>query len=159
MKIKLPCGLVTQIDEVDKALLDIFPHWRSNKGRVIITRYLETEYGRVRQDVYLARAIVKPPGRFAVDHADRDPLNNRRYNLRIATKSQNMVNRSKESNKTSKYFGVSLAKAATKNPWRVFMRRPDGSRLTASFPCEVSAAKFFDIESKKAWGEFAPRNF
>lgn len=159
MDIKLPCGLVTEIDECDASLLDIFPGWRIANGRVILTRYIKTEYGSLRQDVYLARAIAKPPREFDVDHKDRNPLNNKRSNLRFATKSQNVINRAKSSGKTSEYRGVSYAKKAKSNPWRVYSRTPNGKRYHGSFASEVQAAMAADQIAITTWGEFAPLNF
>lgn len=40
------------------------------------------------------------------DHADRNSLNNRRYNLREATGSQQMVNRNKRKDNKSGIIGV-----------------------------------------------------
>ena len=44
------------------------------------------------------------------DHIDRDPLNNRRNNLREATHTENMRNCSKRKDNTSGYIGVTLDK-------------------------------------------------
>jgi HNH endonuclease len=162
--IKLPCGKITEIDEVDLYLKDIFPFWRTNRKKwVVITRYIKTEYGAVRQDVYLARAIAKPPHPFVVDHKDRDPLNNKRSNLRLASPQQNAKNKTKDKNKTSKYYGVSLCRSAKSNPWRVFLRDPNDplrkKRISRSFSTEIEAAKGYDQIAKELWGEFAPLNF
>lgn len=44
------------------------------------------------------------------DHADRNPLNNRKYNLRQATNQENARNHNKQSNNTSGIIGVSWHK-------------------------------------------------
>lgn len=150
------------ISAEDANLIEEFPHWRVRKDlRTMITRYIKTEWGCVRQDLYLSRAIVKPPNSFVVDHIDRNPLNNTRKNLRLATHSQNAVNKSKLKNKTSKYHGVSICRAANTNPWRIFMRVPNtkNKRISRSFSDEFLAAVTFDFLAKEYWGEFAPQNF
>jgi len=161
MKIALPCGSECEIDEQDSYLRDVFPHWRRHpSGYVLITRYIPTEWGAVRQDVWLARAIVKPVATmYVVDHVDRNPLNNKRSNLRLATRSQNAKNRGKDKNKTSKYFGVSKSKVCKSKPWVVFIRGPDGKRNRGLFATEIEAAKHADKISKELFGEFAPQNF
>jgi hypothetical protein len=50
-----------------------------------------------------------------VDHKDRNPLNNRRFNLRQATLSENTKNRRKQKNNTSGVTGVYLDKS--RNKW------------------------------------------
>jgi hypothetical protein len=50
------------------------------------------------------------------DHKDGNTLNNRRDNVRIATTSQNRVNKSKQKNNTSGFNGVDYAKNRKK--WR-----------------------------------------
>src|SRR5579859_6186486 len=46
-----------------------------------------------------------------VDHINRNPLDNRIQNLRVATKSENMRNRPKQSNNKSGYKGVHFDRA------------------------------------------------
>lgn len=157
--VTLPCGAKTVISSEDENLISVFPYWRLSSGYVVITRYLRNEFGRVRQDVYLSRAIVKPSDKYFVDHADRDPLNNRRSNLRVATAGQNVKNSKKRSGKTSKYIGVSYSARCTKNPWRVFVATKKGKRAHGGCADEESAAKLADKISKENWGEFAVLNF
>lgn len=68
-------------------------------------------HGRVRvngawKQIYLHRFIMNdPPGR-GVDHIDGDQLNDRKYNLRLSTQSQNLSNRPKQKNNTTGFKGV-----------------------------------------------------
>lgn len=52
-----------------------------------------------------------------IDHINRDPLDNRRINLRIATKSENSLNSKINKKNTSGYKGVSFHNIGNK-PWR-----------------------------------------
>lgn len=52
--------------------------------------------------------ILEPPAGMLIDHINRDSLDNRRSNLRICTRSENVVN--SDAKKTSKYLGVHYAK-------------------------------------------------
>lgn len=59
------------------------------------------------------------PSGFVVDHKDRDRSNNTKSNLRLATRSENNINRSLSVNSTSGYTGVSFIKS--KNKYRAYI--------------------------------------
>ena len=61
-----------------------------------------------------------------VDHINRDKLDNRRSNLRIATRSENCFNRGIQSTNTSGYIGV--YKHVQMNKWCAQMNK-DGHRM------------------------------
>ncbi len=108
--------------------------------------------------MYLHRAIMKAPKRRLVDHENGDGLDNRRANLRLATRSQNMMNRSKTKRETtSKYIGVSFDKGCKR--WRAAIRVCYKQRWLGSFKNEVDAARTYDEAAKKYHGDFARLNF
>jgi hypothetical protein len=71
--------------------------------------YLHVKVGNCRFQahrlVYLITKGPIPDG-MDVDHIDRDRRNNAPYNLRLATKAENSLNRSKYKNNTSGFPGV-----------------------------------------------------
>jgi len=70
--------------------------WRAQrKVNTTLTRYMH-------QDVARRKGIKSG----LVDHIDENPLNNTRGNLRDATKSQNLHNRSHQTNSRTKLKGV-----------------------------------------------------
>ena len=63
---------------------------------------------------YLHRVILGQPNGKDVDHINRNPLDNRRENLRICTHQQNQFNKTKRSDNTSGYKGVYFHKQKQK---------------------------------------------
>lgn len=70
---------------------------------------LSGNYIRNSKGIYLHRLIARCPKGFEIDHIDRDPLNNKRENLRIVTRQENNNNKSqhnKYKNKTTGIYGI-----------------------------------------------------
>ena len=72
--------------------------WRRDDGYIL--GYVK---GRT---VRLHRYIMNCPEGYDVDHKNHDKSNNRKYNLRITTRSQNNMNKGLQSNNTSGVTGV-----------------------------------------------------
>lgn len=89
-----------------------------------------------------------------VDHKDGNGLNNRRSNLREATPAQQCVNRT-YIKKTSKYRGVRPADGN----FCARITEQGETRDLGRFKSEVDAAKAYDAEAKRVYGEFARLNF
>ena len=89
------------------------------------------------------------PKGMCVDHANRNRLDNRKENIRIATYSQNSANVKPMS--ACGYRGVSKFG----NRWSAKLC---GKRIGA-FDYPEEAAKAYDKAAKERWGEFAYQNF
>lgn len=88
-----------------------------------------------------------------VDHANRDGLDNRRCNLRIATHSQNRANA--KVNCGRQYKGVVL-KA---NRFMVLIKKDGKNHYIGRFRSAKNAAMAYDHAAKRLFGEFARTNF
>jgi hypothetical protein len=106
--------------------------------------------------VYMHRWLVNPPEDMTVDHINGDRLDNRRCNLRIATRSQNYCNRAGKV-ATSAYKGVSWHKAT--KTWRATISADKRQRSLGYFHSEIEAARAYDEAAKSLHGEFARLNF
>lgn len=100
----------------------------------------------------LERAAGQPlPRRMHVDHINRNGIDNRRGNLRLATPTQNQANQRKRQHTRSRFKGV----AWNQGKWRVFA----GGEYCGSFTDEIEAARAYDAAASRKWGEFASLNF
>lgn len=89
---RLSRGLVGLVSPQDRPLVEEY-RWNSHRSGALasyIYRPVQTEAGP--RKVYLHRAIIDPPKPLQVDHANWNGLDDRRSNLRAATKSQNQAN-------------------------------------------------------------------
>jgi hypothetical protein len=156
-RIYLGEGEWTILDQEDYYRLGNF-NWTINGSgnRYYAVRNVKTETGKTKR-VYMHREIMNPPPGLCVDHKNNDSLDNRRENLRLATRSQNMQNRPKRKNTTSKYIGVHFVKATGK--WDARIRYEGKLILLGRFDSEIDAARAYDAAARKYHGEFARLNF
>lgn len=103
----------------------------------------------------LHRLLLSPGAGQVVDHINRNKLDNRRANLRLATSGQNNANRGSSKNKTCCPFkGVYAFPANKSNPWVASCK---GKHL-GYFASAEAAAWAYDVAAKKVFGRFAVTN-
>ena len=92
-----------------------------------------------------------------VDHANQNPSDNRRTNLRDSTHAQNNMNKPKQKgNYSSQYKGVSWDKK--KKHWRADIKKNRRNRTLGYFSSEIAAAQAYNEAATKYFGEFAYLN-
>jgi hypothetical protein len=109
-------------------------------------------------------------GQPEIDHKSHNGLDNRRCNLRQCTNSQNKINGKKRHGCSSKYKGVTRnykriggrknGKHVLDGRWYAYVRELSGKmRRIGVFTKEADAARAYDVEVQRIWGEFAVLNF
>jgi hypothetical protein len=101
-----------------------------------------------RKSTHLHRLVLGAKDGEIVDHINRNKLDNRRDNLRIATPFLNALNRSVRG--CNKYKGVSRHKSG----WQVYV----GGKYIGLFANDLDAALAYDAAAKKQYGDLVTTN-
>ena len=105
--------------------------------------------------VLMHRVIMKAQHGQEVDHHSRDGLDNRKDNLRLATRSQNNGNSAKTRG-MSKFKGVYWDESREK--WHAQICLKSVVRGLGRFKTEKEAAQAYDAAAREQWGEYARLN-
>lgn len=100
---------------------------------------------------YMHSRLIDVPAGMLPDHRNRNPLDNRRSNLRVATPRQNAINRSMRSDNKSGYKGVYFLKNQTSHLKWVAMI--DGEFLGCYSSPEEAHVVYFEA-AKRLHGDF-----
>lgn len=149
-----PWAGVAYLDEADAVRLCHLPWYAHRKGGSVYVRAHINAGGKDRI-VLMHRLIMEASAHQLVDHANRNGLDNRRLNLRFATRSQNAAN-ARGSGMYSQYRGVTFDKRRQK--WVTFIKSGKKQITVGSFACEEVAAAAYDIYARAIYGEFASSN-
>ncbi len=154
VEVPLSRGYVAIVDEADA-------------GRVLSHKWSVRPSGR---NVYAQRAVQRPDGVWTTqalhtfltgyertDHRNGNGLDNRRSNLRDATREGNSQNRRQRADNTSGYKGVTWHKRIDK--WQAKVKADGVSRHVGYYETAEEAARAYDIAARFFHGEYASLNF
>ena len=106
-------------------------------------------------NMYLHEFIMGKCPDHRIDHINRDPLDNRKHNLRYATAQENSRNRSIQKNNKSGYVGVHLVKSV--NKWQATIV-VDGKSIYLGLYEDINEAIRVRKEAEeKYFGDFSPK--
>jgi len=152
------CGEYTEVilydfnsNEVSRTLIDtedvdrvLSKKWYLNKD----TGYVQSNVG---DSMSLHRFIMGSPIGLQIDHRDHNKLNNRKGNLRLATVSQNGMNKGLQSNNTSGHTGV----RKSHQKWEAYIKIQGNTIHLGRFDNIKDAIAARKVAEKKYFGEYA----
>jgi len=141
------------VDDQDDHIISASPRaWFISGSRI---GYV-VRYGNLtRKKEILHRILLNAAPKTIVDHINGDSLDNRRANLRICTHAENLRNRKKHRNSTSRFKGVTRHR----NKWQACISFNKRLFYLGLFESEREAAAIYDAYARKLHGEFARLNF
>ncbi len=151
-EIKLTQGKAAIVDDEDFEFLNQWK-WSYNKGYASRGITLQCgKYGRI----MMHRVINKTPEGLDTDHANGNRLDNRKSNLRTATRGENCTNRPIQKNNTSGFKGVSWHKYQKR--WVAYVIKNKKTIHIGYFSSKEDAALAHNKKSLEIFGEFAVLN-
>jgi HNH endonuclease len=147
--IPLRQGLFAIVDDKDYDWLNQWK-WSIKNSRGILYATRSTGSRGEQITIWMHRLIMKSPQEMEVDHVNGNGLDNRRENLRIVTRAENLRNRKTFKNSKSGFKGVVFNPVNGK--WRVTIN-------LGTFDTPEKAARVYDEAVKKLFGALGKTNF
>jgi hypothetical protein len=151
-EIPLTKGYVALVDDDDFERLNTHRWHASPDGSTVYARRTISLGGKDKT-IRMHYEIMRVDG---IDHVNGNGLDNRRSNLRIASKSMNAANSQKRSAASSHFKGVSWHRVSQK--WQARLKRDYRLIYLGLFRDEVDAATAYNLAAYMEFGEFARFN-
>lgn len=159
-EIQLTKGYVAFVDDDDFARVNQFKWTAVVTGQNIKRVYAYRRTGwdnakrRWTQTVWLHRFVLDVPSYLDVDHINSNTLDNRKENLRPATRSQNLA-RNRRQNK----FGYRGVRQGRRDKMFYMQIQIADKKIVSQHATAEEAARAYDVMAIKLHGEFARLNF
>lgn len=150
--IPLTRDLFATVDAEDLPLVQSYRWWAKQNGNTFYAA-ADVSLGRHQRERLLMHRVIlgASPGE-SVDHIDGDGLNNCRANLRLATKSQNMMNARVRRDSTSGYRGVSYCRYTGR--WQANIKKNGKRTFLGRFDTPEQAAEAYRQAADRLFGEY-----
>jgi hypothetical protein len=142
-------GYVTFVSPADAGLLQKCK-WHATRGKARVV-YVARSSNKGHSHLTLHREILGEAAGEHTDHKDHDGTNNRRSNLRPASRSQNLSN-GRYARGTSGFRGVIAGRTGR---WSARV----ANQHVGTFATPEAAARAYDAAAIELFGEFATTNF
>lgn len=146
--------LIAIVDDDDFDTLVVFRwHWSGSKSKGSVRRDLRVS-GSTDSTISMANQIMGDPGHGRIwDHKNRNRLDNQKSNLRLATYSQNAMNRTGRA--ASGFKGV----YRNGSRWAAQIQISKKRLTIGRFDSPEEAALAYDRKARVLFGDYAVTNF
>jgi HNH endonuclease len=152
-RVRLTQGKYALVDDQDYSLVSQFKWQLAKRGkREYASR--RVRLGDLVTKEYMHRLLARAPDGMDVDHINLNGLDNRRKNLRLATRSQNMFNTQKHIDNKSGHKGVYFVERVKK--YVVYLTIKGKRHHLGYFPTFKEAVKSQQQGARRLQGNFAP---
>ncbi len=160
IEVPLTKGYVALIDDEDAERVLAFK-WQAigRREKVYAARSDFTKGAGTKRMVYLHRFILDAPSGTEVDHRNGYRLDCRRANMRLATHTQNNINKPVRKDSQTGFKGVGLQAYSNGKRFTATIKANGAKKYLGSFGSAVDAAKAYDAAAREFHGEFARLNF
>ena len=153
--VELSQGQVTFVDIEDLPIIAEYQwsaSWNPDRKSYYATANIRLPSGK-KTSIRLNRLVMNAKHPFVVDHINTLTLDNRKSNLRICTKSENAMNRGKQSNNTTGHKGICFSKS--RNKYVVNIKKDGKSKYIGGYENYDDAVIAHELALEKMHGDFS----